>query len=219
MYDGRVGRWMTMDPYGEFHSPYLAMGNSPIGTIDPDGGHTNDWIEIGGHMVFDSRVKDQAAATTLYGEGAQFHANGSVVNGVSLLEFGMYIDNGVMDFSQNMALFYDINPKEGFASVRSGNGWTYMSLNDAFNIAYNGVGAMSTYISDYASQDVRDSYYMYSVSRFKSEEGAAMMWGTVAIPTSIILGAEMALVGSQINPFGARGGYGLFGKEGLLVNG
>jgi RHS repeat-associated protein len=40
MYDGRVGRWMTTDPYSEFHSPYLAMGNSPIGTVDPDGGHT-----------------------------------------------------------------------------------------------------------------------------------------------------------------------------------
>jgi hypothetical protein len=40
MYDGRVGRWMTTDPYSEFHSPYLAMGNSPVGTIDPDGGCT-----------------------------------------------------------------------------------------------------------------------------------------------------------------------------------
>ena len=37
MYDGRVGRWMTTDPYSEFHSPYLAMGNNPVSTIDPDG--------------------------------------------------------------------------------------------------------------------------------------------------------------------------------------
>jgi len=38
MYDGRVGRWMTTDPYSQYHSPYLAMGNNPINLIDPDGG-------------------------------------------------------------------------------------------------------------------------------------------------------------------------------------
>jgi hypothetical protein len=31
---------MSPDPYGEFHSPYLAMGNNPVSTIDPDGGKT-----------------------------------------------------------------------------------------------------------------------------------------------------------------------------------
>ena len=31
---------MTRDPYGEFYSPYLGMGNNPISTIDPDGGCT-----------------------------------------------------------------------------------------------------------------------------------------------------------------------------------
>ena len=38
MYDGRVGRWMTTDPYSQYHLPYLAMGNNPISRIDPDGG-------------------------------------------------------------------------------------------------------------------------------------------------------------------------------------
>ena len=29
---------MSPDPYGEFFSPYLAMGNNPVSTVDPDGG-------------------------------------------------------------------------------------------------------------------------------------------------------------------------------------
>ncbi len=37
-YDGRVGRWMTIDPYRQYHSPYLSMGNNPVSQIDPDGG-------------------------------------------------------------------------------------------------------------------------------------------------------------------------------------
>lgn len=44
MYDGRVGRWMTTDPYSQYHSPYLAMGNNPISRIDPDGGY--DFPEV-----------------------------------------------------------------------------------------------------------------------------------------------------------------------------
>jgi RHS repeat-associated protein len=40
LWDGRLGRWLTTDPYGQFHSPYLGMGNSPLMGVDPDGG---DW--------------------------------------------------------------------------------------------------------------------------------------------------------------------------------
>lgn len=38
MYDARIGRWMSVDPYGQFASPYIGMGNNPQMSIDPDGG-------------------------------------------------------------------------------------------------------------------------------------------------------------------------------------
>lgn len=38
LWDGRIGRWLSPDPYGQFYSPYLGMGNNPIGMIDLDGG-------------------------------------------------------------------------------------------------------------------------------------------------------------------------------------
>nr|WP_121274310.1 RHS repeat-associated core domain-containing protein [Pedobacter schmidteae] len=41
MYDPAIGRWMNVDPYAEFHSPYVGMGNNPISLIDPDGGETS----------------------------------------------------------------------------------------------------------------------------------------------------------------------------------
>ncbi len=41
LWDGRLGRWLTVDPYGEFHSPYVGMGNNPVNLIDPDGGSTS----------------------------------------------------------------------------------------------------------------------------------------------------------------------------------
>jgi RHS repeat-associated protein len=38
MYDARFGRWLSPDPYGQFASPYVGMGNNPIMSVDPTGG-------------------------------------------------------------------------------------------------------------------------------------------------------------------------------------
>jgi RHS repeat-associated protein len=40
MYDARIGRWNSPDPYGQFESPYVGMGNLPHINTDPDGGFT-----------------------------------------------------------------------------------------------------------------------------------------------------------------------------------
>jgi RHS repeat-associated protein len=40
-YDPVTGRWLSTDPYGEFWSPYVGMGNDPVNNTDPDGGETD----------------------------------------------------------------------------------------------------------------------------------------------------------------------------------
>lgn len=42
LYDPRINRWLSPDPYGQFDSPYLAMGNNWISMVDPDGGSCYD---------------------------------------------------------------------------------------------------------------------------------------------------------------------------------
>lgn len=44
MWDGRIARWMTIDPKKQYASPYLGMGNNPLKLVDPDGGSTDDII-------------------------------------------------------------------------------------------------------------------------------------------------------------------------------
>ncbi|TCI94780.1 DUF6443 domain-containing protein [Tenacibaculum sp. M341] len=41
-YDVTLGRFVTTDPYEQFANPYLAMGNNPVTSFDPDGGHCKD---------------------------------------------------------------------------------------------------------------------------------------------------------------------------------
>tara|TARA_Y100001968_G_scaffold296116_1_gene304085 strand:+ start:173 stop:472 length:300 start_codon:yes stop_codon:yes gene_type:complete len=44
--DARIGRWLTTDPAGQYSSPYLGMGNSPISSrVNPNGGKA-DHIEV-----------------------------------------------------------------------------------------------------------------------------------------------------------------------------
>jgi hypothetical protein len=33
-----IGRWLSRDPMGQYHSPYVGMGNDPINGVDPSGG-------------------------------------------------------------------------------------------------------------------------------------------------------------------------------------
>jgi RHS repeat-associated protein len=64
LWDGRIGRWLSPDPYGQYDSPYLGMGNNPIGMIDPDGGKADDWyLPIG--------ETDQSKAVWIEGSGPQ----------------------------------------------------------------------------------------------------------------------------------------------------
>ena len=37
-WDARIARWNSTDPYGQYFSPYMGMGNNPISLVDPDGG-------------------------------------------------------------------------------------------------------------------------------------------------------------------------------------
>ncbi len=37
-YDAKIARWLSADPYGQYYSPYKAMGNAPHMGVDPDGG-------------------------------------------------------------------------------------------------------------------------------------------------------------------------------------
>ena len=46
-WDPVIGRWLAPDPMGQYASPYLGMGNSPVNRIDPDGGF-DEWNIING---------------------------------------------------------------------------------------------------------------------------------------------------------------------------
>jgi RHS repeat-associated protein len=50
-YDAQVGRWTGVDPYDEFNSGYVGMGNDPINLTDPSGGSIFSDVSLGGMVA------------------------------------------------------------------------------------------------------------------------------------------------------------------------
>jgi RHS repeat-associated protein len=102
MYDSAIGRWLSVDPKNEFFSPYLAMGNNPVSTVDPDGGSTTDPPEkeyYGGtlrEVVIRGEVKrtpmERATWRTENGLNIYYYANGKRDYGVqyAMESYGAY---------------------------------------------------------------------------------------------------------------------------------
>jgi hypothetical protein len=47
-YDPQIGRWLQQDPYDQFASPYVGMGNDPVNMVDEDGGFSAIGAVLGG---------------------------------------------------------------------------------------------------------------------------------------------------------------------------
>jgi RHS repeat-associated protein len=59
LYDPRILRWHTTDPYGQYWSSYMSMGNNWINMIDPDGGWDDDYsIDADGNIKLEKVTND-----------------------------------------------------------------------------------------------------------------------------------------------------------------
>ncbi len=113
-YDPQTGRWTGVDPYDEFASPYLGMGNNPISTIDPDGGlSASAWLGIGlfagtgAYLIANNNINDNNKdrrhfQSALIGLGTAFLIAGG---GYSAFESAGNSSNNVFNSSRFFANF------------------------------------------------------------------------------------------------------------------
>jgi RHS repeat-associated protein len=112
-YDPVTGRWMTTDPFAQYHSPYLAMGNNPINMIDPTGG-----------IAWDCIVEAILKALTQASKFVATNAN-SITSLISIAAQGSVASLvGGIDYQTGSNINGIDNTKDAFDHYYNGNGQT-----------------------------------------------------------------------------------------------
>jgi RHS repeat-associated protein len=60
-YDPQLGRWLSLDPYDEYSSGYIGMGNDPVNNVDEDGGSTSPPGVLARAFSFAKQVSGQVS--------------------------------------------------------------------------------------------------------------------------------------------------------------
>lgn len=110
LWDSRIGRWMSPDPYNEFSSPYLGMGNNPLKFIDIDGGKIYIYATISGK----STTFEYKNGTLYYAQsGKEYKGTDSFLTEVKTalrkLDYGYKFKNLVIDSGGNIGTNSFIN--------------------------------------------------------------------------------------------------------------
>ena len=103
-------RWVSTDPMKEertWVSPYNYCQNNPI-TITDLNGELDDWVQVNGEMIYDSRVYNQEDATALYGKDAihrpvGFSYTSTTGNLIELGDYGFFKNDGEISISSDLA--------------------------------------------------------------------------------------------------------------------
>jgi RHS repeat-associated protein len=96
MYDGRIGRWLSIDPAGQYASPYEGMGNNPVSSSDPTGGETNWHYDKNWHLVADPGDNANTLATFLNIDAERAT---SMMQNISNWNGGALINSGIPSLS------------------------------------------------------------------------------------------------------------------------
>lgn len=118
-YDPQLGRWLQQDPYDEFSSPYVGMGNDPVNLTDPSGGNVFGSLFLG-------IVGGSLAGTLIDPTGGNGGWWKGAVAGAAIA-LGVSVDWGAT-FALNAA-----NVGVSIASFNENQDFISKSLNDKFN--------------------------------------------------------------------------------------
>lgn len=195
MYDSRIGRWLTVDPAGQYYSPYVAMGNNPTTRSDPDGGSDGDGDPVTvkstptGYMLSDITITATRIDHT--GVGQSF-INGFADPIAGLVVSLMHPVNTVKSLAESKIqeylhyneferllgpsyMLFSSSMKEGWNNIKSVN-------NDLVTGNYNHIAKLSGTMASTAILTLGTDGFGEELQAFSGTERA---WAKGATPNSI----------------------------------
>lgn len=107
-YDPVIARWSCPDPYGQFDSPYISMGNNPVINTDPDGGLSVSSIK----MAYYSVIRSGAIGWTQYKIDSKIrhiknYAEGVMDNLENIAERKIHLSNLIARYNLYKGIYDD----------------------------------------------------------------------------------------------------------------
>lgn len=125
MYDPVIGRWLGPDPYRQFYSAYVGMGNNPVSGVDPDGGKVNPIYDTDGNFLGTDDRGLQGEAIVM--DASEFTQGMSHAD--ALAKGSLYSQNHSMNWDAMIKLirhFQDLPARpdwDGFITLDEANSW------------------------------------------------------------------------------------------------
>ena len=126
MNDPETARWLSIDPYNQFASPYVSMGNNPINGIDPDGG----WFFGMFGSTHKQRISAKAYKRVYGGEIQNWWASDIHVKNYEIVYDNLSSSSSRLDVSFQ----YFERDGELSSSPTPDNGWLKQGIRPAFNL-------------------------------------------------------------------------------------
>ena len=135
LWDGRIGRWLTTDPYGQYSSPYVGMGNDPINGIDPDGGYKTKWGRFWGWVGggFQGKFVGDGTASNPYKNYG--------------IQKGRFLDDGQGSFGGTLELYNDYGDWKSAAAADIQADWRNAEFQEQYMTTYdNRLSAIASHL-------------------------------------------------------------------------
>jgi RHS repeat-associated protein len=119
-YDPQLGRWLQQDPYDEFSSPYVGMGNDAVNLVDPSGG--NILSSINSLSVVDKLFLG-AVGGGLIGAGVNALTGNDIgkgfIKGMGIGIAAVFLSSGFAEFGGSFAINAGLNITSTITSIHA----------------------------------------------------------------------------------------------------
>jgi RHS repeat-associated protein len=200
MYDARIGRFTTTDPYKEFHSSYLGMGNRPHMTTDPTGGFTGGTTLLNEVVITASRLPSIASVVgSIAGAvGTSLLSNAITAGPLDHVHYNtktqkttvvetddnydeLYVDGKRVGYSERQAWKHYAPDAEVFGD------YSFAFYNSAYGSLLRNENVFARLFKNAPSQAARGNLFKASIAN----KDPAILYGTLALAAAPIAAGEI----------------------------
>ncbi len=157
-YDGLLGRWSTIDPYRQYHSPYMGMGNNPINFVDPNGGWDNPIYGIFGNLLGTDNLGLQGDAIIMDEKNFVQGMDHDLAMSFNLGFEGLSGNNAITTFTQSYINLPFRPDWDGYLTLAEANDWFRTGNGEPLFVSLDKLDLSGIHSEDFISVGSKETF-------------------------------------------------------------